>query len=60
MKAFFGAILRLLVPQSFTALCSNPSVFMWAGDTAQTIAVECVFTFKKLGALLFIRGVRQS
>jgi hypothetical protein len=60
------AILRFLVALVITPLCRNPNGFMWAGDTAQTIAVESVFTFEQLGALLyrfFVRGVpsqRQS
>jgi hypothetical protein len=62
----FDAILRLLIVPVVTPLCRNPNGFMWAGDTAQTIAVESVFTFERLGALLyriFVRGVpsqRQS
>ena len=54
------AILRLLVAPVIASLCRNPNGFMWAGDTAQTIAVESVFTFEQLGALLyrcFVRGV---
>jgi hypothetical protein len=31
---------------------------MWAGDTAQTISVESVFTFEQLGALIYRYYVR--
>lgn len=44
---------QALVAPVITPLCRNPNGFMWAGDTAQTIAVESVFTFEQLGALLY-------
>ncbi|KDQ17186.1 hypothetical protein BOTBODRAFT_29995 [Botryobasidium botryosum FD-172 SS1] len=34
-------------------LCPNPHGFFWAGDTAQTISVECTFRFADLTASLY-------
>ncbi|KAI9453671.1 hypothetical protein BJY52DRAFT_1153029, partial [Lactarius psammicola] len=45
--------LLLIDARLIVSLCRNPDGFLWAGDTAQTIAIGSTFSFKELGAFVY-------
>ncbi|KAI0297514.1 hypothetical protein B0F90DRAFT_1819254 [Multifurca ochricompacta] len=45
-----GVLIPIIV---ILSLCRNPSGFLWAGDTAQTISIGSAFTFKQLGTSVY-------